>query len=271
MKRTILLPLAALLCGMTPPAAASLQDRDEGAQEQGAGGAKVKKERKQLERAAGTQEAQDAGGEQAKGKKRGDKAQKGGAKGDAKEGAKGGGAKGDAKADQGSDPAEKGAKKDARAEAREAKARERGDQTKQGVRLENPGLRGPQRVPTPADRTKKARDEAQGERIEKARDQVEGDKKRAANARGASAEAAAKVKHVDELTRRVRAHRVRLAELKRLEGLFEARGDAEKVERVARLRSLEQSNYEMVLERYETLLGQEDFAAFRKRVQVDDK
>lgn len=75
---------------------------------------------------------------------------------------------------------------------------------------------------------------------------------------------------IGELTTRVRTHRIHRAELDRLEAIFKARGDDDRVQRVQTLRTGEQAAYVRALDRYQELLGDDVFASFRERVRLDD-
>ena len=73
------------------------------------------------------------------------------------------------------------------------------------------------------------------------------------------------------MTRRVRDHRVRLAEMKRLESVFAGRGERDKVDRVVALRRKEAANYEATMKRYEEVLGKDEYKKLQKRLKADEE
>ena len=120
------------------------------------------------------------------------------------------------------------------------------------------------------ERVQDARDKKTGERIENARqDANEKRAERIENAREDATQKGAaqqKAKFVQDLTRRVREHKVRMAEIERLEALFQERSDAPKLARVQAIKEQELASYTSVMKRYESLLGPEDFKRVRARL-----
>jgi hypothetical protein len=103
-----------------------------------------------------------------------------------------------------------------------------------------------------------------GRRAAKARS----DQQRTAAARETSAK---RNQVVNDMTRRVRDHRVRMAEIARLEKLYADKGDRDKVARVQAISKKENDNYSATMKRYEQLLGKDDFNRVRGRLKVGDK
>ena len=115
------------------------------------------------------------------------------------------------------------------------------------------------RVPgrrTPQDRAGDVRKGAQGEaqRAEQAR----------------LARAGEQRKQVSEFTRLVRDHRVRLAQISRLERVYGNQGDSARAERARALRQRELRNFEKIVARSRKQLGNEHFKSVAKRLKLDD-
>jgi len=75
---------------------------------------------------------------------------------------------------------------------------------------------------------------------------------------------------VSEFTQLVREHRVRLAKISRLEGVYAGQGDKAKANRVRALHQRELKNFERIVARSRKQLGNEHYKSVAKRLKLDD-